>query len=177
MTNPILSAVHASAGAHALGGSLGSAVAGSANVTPLPLFNGAKAVALRDLLAILQVRQNWTLFAPEPTHSIWHFELRGVSDDGVQQDLVAPDSKKWITSAQGSERHEFLNHRWLKYFSRFEAFSAADWMALGHYLCRQAHTAGASGRQQPSHVVVIAQRHADGIVAANESRDFNCRES
>ncbi len=107
-----------------------------AGLTRTVLPGGGGPAGWVELLAdTLQVGQRWSLFAPSPSH--WHWRFRLVGHDDATAVALGPLPLATTTSA-GDAAPSFATHRWLKYFTRMPDFSAADWDALGGYLCRRA---------------------------------------
>jgi hypothetical protein len=99
---------------------------------------------LDHLIAGLQVGQRWDLFAPVPVHSQHSYEILAHTSDGSAFDLVL--SSPAAPAPERTRRGlEFPNHRWLKYFNRFDNLNDADRMALGDYLCRRAREQDPAG--------------------------------
>lgn len=99
--------------------------------------------AVQHLVAALQMRQRWALFAPVPSHYRWDFALAIVSPDGVRKDLVPLlDAPPFRTYESG--KIEFASRRWLKYFTNFDQLSEEAWTGLGRYLCRYSAGMGAT---------------------------------
>jgi hypothetical protein len=89
--------------------------------------------ALEELLAALQIRQDWSLFAPIPTHFYWSFRFNAINAEGKQVDVTAV----MPFLAVSNEGRVSLNHvYWTLYFHRADDFSESQWEALGAYLCR-----------------------------------------
>jgi hypothetical protein len=93
---------------------------------------------LDDIFAIAQVRQEWTLFAPWPTHHRWDYRLTARDAEGSVRDLGELLPVPPVRSGPADGPVQFASHRWLKYLVRFDRLSDAEWAALGQYLCRQA---------------------------------------
>ena len=93
--------------------------------------------SLDHLVAGLQVGQRWNLFAPIPAHSRHSYEISAHTTDGSAFDLLAVSPTPFLR-IRGDNGLEFPNHRWLKYFNRFDTLSEGERLALGRYLCRLA---------------------------------------
>jgi len=117
------------------------------NIASLVRLSTDRLKPLDRAIAVLQVAQNWGLFAPTPTN--WRRELRITmrTGDGSASDLVARlVPPLFHGNARGGI--DFLNDRWLKYFTGLDHASEREWAALGDYLCRRARAvAGGAGVQ------------------------------
>ena len=112
------------------------------------------------LVALAQVRQEWTLFAPVPVRHAWDYRITGRALDGSALDLsnVLP-----VTRLPGKGALQFSSHRWLKYLVRFDRLSTEEWSSLGHYLCRNARVV--SGIPIKAIDVEMSSRPAVGTAA------------
>jgi Vitamin K-dependent gamma-carboxylase len=150
-----------------------AALALAGNVDTLLRPNNAPDV-FRHVLSVLQVAQRWTLFAPEPTKYRWQFQATVHDANLPPQPLSQVLAKPLFASLDDSKTVVFANHRWLKYFSRFEFFNEAEWDALGRYLCHcileQNHIVGAP----PLWIEFVAVRFATDEQSASENRYFFC---
>lgn len=129
------------------GGSIGKpALALCILLTVLALTSNVASIArlwikppqwLFETLAVFQVAQHWDLFAPLPTH--WRKDLRIVLQmpDGSRADLMQllPEPLFWWSDDR--RRINFVNHRWLKYFTQIEDSTETEWKAFAEYLCRR----------------------------------------
>jgi hypothetical protein len=90
-----------------------------------------------QVTAALQVRQEWTLFAPTPTRFIHEYRVVVHNTDGTTTDLmrILP-MPLFRSNAHGGL--DFASPRWAKYFTRFEELTEPAWLAFGHYLCARA---------------------------------------
>jgi hypothetical protein len=86
--------------------------------------------------ADIQVGQNWTLFAPVPTHQTWSFVILVQESNGsVVNFMDLLPTPLFVTSP---EKAISASNRWTKYFTRFAYFTNSDWSAFGRYLCAKA---------------------------------------
>jgi Vitamin K-dependent gamma-carboxylase len=113
-----------------------SALAFSNNVSNLIGIFVNSGTAVSRLSAVFQVNQNWALFAPVPTHQFWNFTIFVIEQDGTMADLTQVFHPPLIATSSG--KVSAASRAWMKYFTRFRAFDAGDWAALGRYLCEKA---------------------------------------
>jgi hypothetical protein len=71
-----------------------------------------------DMIAVLRLEQEWTMFAPCPARDDGWFVMRGVLVDGSEVNLWEPQRELSWAKPQLPSAH-FPNHRWRKYLSNF----------------------------------------------------------
>jgi len=86
--------------------------------------------------AVLQVGNDWTLFAPVPTHQTWAFTVSVHKSDGSSGDFMELLPEPLFKTSPA--KAESASNRWTKYFTRFPYFSDDDWRAFGQYACGKA---------------------------------------
>ena len=124
------------------------------------LVGGESLYAPYRFAEVLQVGQNWTLFAPVPTHQVWTFTIRVQESDGSVVDFMKLlPTPLFVTSP---EKAASTSNRWTKYFTRFAYFTTADWAAFGQYLCKKAQRSV----EVPVRVVAIDVKASTRSVAA-----------
>jgi len=129
-----------------------------------------------EITAVFQVRQSWEVFAPGPAHYQRNYSVIAHLAGGSTVDLM----KLLPTPAfriDGSARVTFSSPRWVKYYTRFDDLTDADWAAFGHYLCRQAQAHAASGAVVRKMEITAVTQPIDGTPAARtpvEHRVFDC---
>jgi len=87
-----------------------------------------------EVLAALQVRQVWALFAPVPTHSEWTIEFLAFTEMGAV-DFTTQVPAVAIGSSGAAQPSYYY---WTKYFEYMDALPESGWAAFGSYLCRVA---------------------------------------
>jgi hypothetical protein len=103
----------------------------------LPFGGGsAKSVSRNDVFDALQIGQTWRLFAPTPVNAQHHYRIRAEMTDGSVVDLMS--RLPLVRSNPDGYTISFANHRWLKFFSRFDDLTPKQWSGFGAYLCRKA---------------------------------------
>ncbi len=98
---------------------------------------------LQSTADFFQVAQKWNIFAPIPTHQQRHYAITGYKPDGASVDIVSLQSPPFFQSAPDNYSVEFINHRWLVYFTRFEDGGPQARAAMAHYLCGKTNSADA----------------------------------
>lgn len=99
---------------------------------------------LSQLIGFVQVKQTWSLFAPEPENLVRHIELTGVLDDGQEIDVQTRLPFRLVGMASNNYQIDFINHKWLKFFTRINKTHNARMDAFGQYLCREANHSDAT---------------------------------
>jgi Vitamin K-dependent gamma-carboxylase len=90
---------------------------------------------IEELFAVAQVRQDWSLFSPIPTHFYWSFEFSAIDAAGRATDVTS--AMPFFTASENGRVRP--NHiYWALYFGRSQYFSESEWTALGAYSCRAA---------------------------------------
>jgi hypothetical protein len=132
--------------------------------------------ALDHVIAGLQVGQRWDLFAPIPVHSRQTYEISAHPTNGSSFDVLATGPTPLLRPRK-SDSLGFPNHRWLKYFNRFDSLSNNERLALGSYLCRLARAQASSSEIRD--VVFTRTRTSISFDAAEpaprkETQTFDC---
>jgi hypothetical protein len=94
---------------------------------------------LEELFAFTQVRQDWSLFAPIPTHYYWSLGFNAIDASGKATNVAT--ALPFFTADDGG-RARFSHLFWAIYFYRSPDFSETEWAALGSYICRAAARVG-----------------------------------
>jgi hypothetical protein len=89
--------------------------------------------------AAFQVQQRWRLFAPIPSHAIWHYDIVVSKADGSTVEFMRLLPVPLFDTS--GDRVRAASHLWFKYFTRLEYFGDDDLDALGSYLCRKSQIA------------------------------------
>jgi len=106
---------------------------------------------LEQFFATAQVRQNWMLFSPVPTHWKWRFGFKAIDALGNRTDI----SKAMpFVAADDGNSIRLSSSYWASYFRRFQYFSESGWSALGAFMCR----ALASAEKPATAVEVVIER-------------------
>jgi hypothetical protein len=129
------------------------------------------------ILAAMQVRQEWSLFAPIPTHYLWNFRIVGKLDDGSELSYSHFVSGP-IKIFEHEDRIEFASRRWLKYFTNLDQFGPATWSALGKYLCSRFKWAGSPHLLAVDSVDYVVTRTSivSGYPNMIEHHEFPCKD-
>jgi len=132
----------------------------------LPFGAGsAKSVSRNDVFDALQIGQTWRLFAPTPVNAQHHYRIRAEMTDGSFVDLIS--RLPLVRANPDGYTVSFANHRWLKFFSRFDDLTPEQWSAFGLYLCRKAQEriAFAQAQVHAVEITVFVQSVSDAWTA------------
>ena len=126
------------------------------------------------IAAVFQVQQRWRLFAPVPSHVLWHFEIIVHKDDGSTTDFMRLLETPTFDTSTGKVVSG--SHLWLKYYTRYYILHAEDWDASGSYLCRTSQAnVGSSPGVSSVDVKVSTQNAISGTVNPPLEANFDCR--
>jgi hypothetical protein len=159
----------------ALCGSL-MAFALTSNIFGLARLSFPALYSFDEITAVLQVKQSWEVFAPEPTHFQYDYRVVAQLSDGSTVDVMTLLPIP-VFRTDENLRIAFSSPRWVKYYTRFGDLTEHDWPAFGRYLCwqTQAHVTSGSTVQQIELTVITTP--IEGTPAARtpvEQRVFAC---
>jgi hypothetical protein len=112
---------------------------------------------LDQVVAVLQVRQRWNLFAPVPSHSIREYHVLSHMSDGSTTDLMTILPRPLFRTRLDGSGILFPNHHWQKYFSRIDKLPDYQWQAFGLYLCRRARATKAGAMTRAVELIVVTR--------------------
>jgi hypothetical protein len=145
-----------------------------------PFVGGtSKSVSRNNAFDALQIGQSWRLFAPWPVHAQHHYRIRAELTDGSVVDLMSRMAVPIVRSNADGYGISFANHRWLKFFSRFDDLSPQQWSAVGQYFCRKAGEwdAGLRGKVRAVEIAIFVQpvdARWSADVAPSQQRTLPC---